>query len=80
VLGSIGPAAGEAIPQLLMCLEEPGDSPARIYFRLKAAHALWCISGESDQLVASGLEATNSSEWWLRRTGAAMLGELKAAG
>jgi len=69
VLGSIGLAAAEAIPQLLTCLQEPGDNPARIYFRLKVAHALWCISGESDQLVASGLEATKSSERWLRRTG-----------
>ena len=44
-LGSIGPTAGEAIPQLLKCLQEPGDSAARIYFRLKVADALWRISG-----------------------------------
>ena len=47
VLGSIGPPAEEAIPQLLKCLQEPGDSAARVYFRLKVADALWRISGDS---------------------------------
>ena len=41
VLGSIGPAAEEAITQLLKCLQEPGDSAARVYFRLRVADALW---------------------------------------
>ena len=39
VLSSIGPPAGEAVPQLLKCLEEPGDGAARVYFRLKVADA-----------------------------------------
>ena len=79
-LGSIGPAAGEAVPQLLTCLEEPGDSAARVYFRLKVAHALWQISGEAEHLLAIGTEAITSPEWWLRWQGAGLLGELGAAG
>ena len=37
--------AQEAISQLLKCLQEPGDSAARIYFQLKVADALWRTSG-----------------------------------
>ena len=47
VLGSIGPAAEEAVPQLLTCLQEPGDSAARVYFRLKMADALVADLGSS---------------------------------
>ena len=76
VLGSIGPPAEEAIPQLLKCLQEPGDSAARIYFRLKVADALWRISGATEHLLASGLAAVRSPEWCLRWHGAGLLGEL----
>jgi len=40
VLGAIGPAAGEAVPRLLKCLEEPGNYALATYFRLKVARAL----------------------------------------
>ncbi|MHB0960051.1 MAG: HEAT repeat domain-containing protein [Pirellulaceae bacterium] len=80
VLKSIGPAAKGAIPQLLTCLQEPMDSAARIYFHLKVAHALWCISGETEHLLAMGLEVIRSPEWWLRWQGAGSLGELGSAG
>jgi HEAT repeat protein len=80
VLSSIGPTADEAVPQLLKCLQEPGDAPARIYFRLKIASALWRISGVPDHLLAIGLEAITSPEWWLRWQGAGSLGELGSAG
>ena len=60
-LGSIGPAAEEAVPQLLKCLQEPGDSAARIYFRLKVADALWWISGVAEHLLAMGLKAVEKS-------------------
>ena len=79
-LGSIGPTAEEAVPQLLTCLQEPGDSAARIYFRLRVADALWQISGEADHLLAMGSKAIRSPEWWLRWQGAGSLGELGAAG
>ena len=68
------------MPQLLKCLEEPGDSAARIYFRLKVADALWRISGVADHLLAMGLEAVRSPEHWLRWQGAGSLGELGSAG
>ena len=80
VLGSIGPTAGEAVPQLLTCLQEPGDSAARIYFRLKVAHAMWQISGEAEHLLTMGSIAVRSPEWWLRWQGAGLLGELGVAG
>ena len=80
VLGSIGPTAEEAVPQLLKCLQEPGDSAARIYFRLKVADALWRISGEAEHLLAIASKAITSPEWWLRWQGAGLLGELGSAG
>jgi HEAT repeat protein len=80
VLGSIGLPAEEALPQLTRCLQEPGDTPARIYFRLKVADALWRISGEADHLLQMGLEAVGRPEWWLRWQGAGTLGELGASG
>jgi HEAT repeat protein len=80
VLGSIGPAAGEAIPQLLKCLQEPGDSAARGYFRLRVAHAMWQISGATEHLLAIASNAITSPEWWLRWQGAGLLGELGSAG
>ena len=61
-LGSIGPPAEEAMPQLLTCLQEPGDSAARVYFRLKVADALWRISGAAEHLLAMGLKAVRSPE------------------
>ena len=80
VLSSIGPPAEEAVPQLLKCLQEPGDSAARIYFRLKVADALWRISGVAEHLLAIGLEAVSRPEHWLRWQGAGSLGELGSAG
>jgi len=80
-LGAIGPAAGEAVPRLLlMSLQEPGDDTLTTYFRLKVARALWSISEEPKHLLATGLETIRSPDWWLRGMAAAMLGGLGAAG
>lgn len=78
-LGTIGPAAEVAVPQLLKCLEEPGEVVARTFFRIKLASALWHISGEPDHLLALGLEAVGRPEWWLRWKAAMCLGELGLA-
>ena len=80
VLSSIGPPAEEAVPQLLTCLQEPGDSAARVYFRLKIADALRRITGEAEHLLAIASIAITSPEWWLRWQGAGLLGELGSAG
>ncbi len=80
VLGSIGPAAGEAVPQLSKCLEEVGDSAARVYFRLNVASALCRISAEPDHLLEMGKKVVHSPEWWLRHKVAMCFGELGTAG
>lgn len=79
VLGAIGPAAGEAVPELAKCLEEPGDGAGRTFFRLKVASALWHISGEPDRLLAIGIEAALDPEWWLRHKAAICMGEVGPA-
>jgi len=79
-LAAIGPAAEKAAPQLLKCLQEPGNDALTTYFRLKVAGALWSISGEADHLLATAVDAIGNPEWWLRGRAAAMWGELGAAG
>jgi len=79
-LGAIGPSAGEAAPKLLQRLQKRGNDALATYFRLRIARALWRISGEPDHLLATGLEAIRSPEWWRRGMAAAMLGELGATG
>jgi HEAT repeat protein len=76
VLAAIGPVAGEAVPELAKCIEEPGDGATRTFFRLKVANALWQISGEPDHLLAIGNEAAHDSEWWLRHKATICLGEV----
>lgn len=80
VLGAIGPLAGEAIPQLLTCLEELGNGAATIFFQLKVADALWQTSGEADHLLAVAKIAVRSPKWWLRHKAASCLGQLGVAG
>lgn len=79
VLAAIGPVAGEAVPELAKCIEEPGDGAARTFFRLKVASALWHVSGQSDRLLAIGNEAAHDSEWWIRHKATVCLGEVGPA-
>jgi len=79
VLGAIGSAAGEAVPELANCVQKPGDGAARTFFRLKVASALWHTSGVSDQLLAIGSETITRPEWWLRHKAAMCLGEVGPA-
>ena len=53
VLGSVGPAADEAVPQLLKCLQEPGDSAARSLFSAQGGRRLVADLGSSRPLAGN---------------------------
>jgi HEAT repeat protein len=78
-VGEIGPAARDAAPDLVECLEEAHDGPAGTRLRLQVARAVWRIQQEPGFLLSIGIEALGDAKWSLRRLAAQWLGELGPA-
>ncbi|WP_432149723.1 HEAT repeat domain-containing protein [Streptomyces sp. bgisy029] len=68
-LGSFGPAAREAVPELRAMLRRPGTAT-------EAAEALWAVAGDRDAVLPVLVEALGSDQVHDRRGAAAALGAL----
>ncbi|MEW2071518.1 PBS lyase [Streptomyces sp. NPDC007346] len=68
-LGSFGPAAREAVPELRAMLRRPGTAT-------EAAEALWAVAGDRDAVLPVLAEALHSDQVHDRRAAAAVLGAL----
>jgi HEAT repeat protein len=79
-LAEIGPAARDAVPDLLACMEEADDGRGTVRFRLQIARALWRIQREPRFLRLIGVASLTDSNWRVRRLAAQMLGDLGPAG
>ena len=79
-LREVGPAAQAAVQDLVECLLEPVPHSFKVRFRLRLAHALWRAAVEPGYLLAVGLEALHSQDWWLRHAAVALLGDLGTKG
>ena len=67
-LRAIGPEAREAIPALIECTaDEPGLPEESRWLRLRAAEAIFRISGEDDISRRVAVELANDPEEWLRK-------------
>ncbi|MFJ9885019.1 HEAT repeat domain-containing protein [Streptomyces sp. NPDC091287] len=70
-LGSFGPAAREAVPELRALVSRPGTASAT-----EAAEALWAISGDADAVLPALIEGLQSHQVHERRAAAVALGSL----
>lgn len=70
-LGSFGPAAREAVPELRALIRRPGTASAT-----EAAEALWAISGDADAVLPVLIEGLQSHHVHDRRAAAVALGAL----
>ncbi|MFH9609991.1 HEAT repeat domain-containing protein [Streptomyces sp. NPDC017448] len=70
-LGSFGPAAREAVPELRVLLRRPGTASAT-----EAAEALWAIAGEAEAVLPVLIEGLQSDQVHDRRAAAVALGTL----
>ncbi|MFH8880777.1 HEAT repeat domain-containing protein [Streptomyces californicus] len=70
-LGSFGPAAREAVPELRMLLRSPVAAA-----RTEAAEALWAVSGDAATVLPVLSEGLRADQAHDRRTAAAALGAL----
>ncbi|MFF6905681.1 PBS lyase [Streptomyces sp. NPDC012389] len=68
-LGSFGPAAREAVPELRAMLRRPGTAT-------EAAEALWAVAGDRDAVLPVLVEGLGSDQVHDRRAAAAALGAL----
>ncbi|MFF9635530.1 PBS lyase [Streptomyces bacillaris] len=68
-LGSFGPAAREAVPELRAMLGRPGTAT-------EAAEALWAVAGDRDAVLPVLVEGLGSDQVHDRRAAAAALGAL----
>ncbi|MET9093903.1 PBS lyase [Streptomyces cyaneofuscatus] len=68
-LGSFGPAAREAVPELRAMLRRPGTAT-------EAAEALWAVAGDRDAVLPVLTEGLGSDQVHDRRAAAAALGAL----
>lgn len=66
-LGAIGPEARDAVPTLIECTaDEPGLSEEGRWLRLRAAVAIFKISGDAQVARRVAGELLSDSEEWLR--------------
>ncbi|MFK0149747.1 HEAT repeat domain-containing protein [Streptomyces griseus] len=70
-LGSFGPAAREAVPELRALISRPGTASAT-----EVAEALWAISGDADAVLPALIEGLQSHQVHERRAAAVALGSL----
>ncbi|WP_181010699.1 HEAT repeat domain-containing protein, partial [Streptomyces sp. SM13] len=70
-LGSFGPAAHEAVPELRALIRRPGTASAT-----EAAEALFAISGDADAVLPVLVEGLQSDQVHDRRAAATALGSL----
>lgn len=70
-LGSFGPAAREAVPELRVLLRRPGTASAT-----EAAEALWAIAGDAEAVLPVLIEGLQSDQVHDRRAAAVALGTL----
>ncbi|MGW4836039.1 PBS lyase [Streptomyces globisporus] len=70
-LGSFGPAAREAVPELRALVRRPGTASAT-----EAAEALWAVSGDADAVLPVLIEGLQSDQVHDRRAAAVALGAL----
>ncbi|MEV1044934.1 HEAT repeat domain-containing protein [Streptomyces sp. NPDC049916] len=70
-LGSFGPAAREAVPELRALIRRPGTAAAT-----EAAEALWAISGDAEAVLPVLIEGLQSDQVHDRRAAAVALGAL----
>ncbi|MFH9392679.1 HEAT repeat domain-containing protein [Streptomyces sp. NPDC017556] len=70
-LGSFGPEAREAVPELRALVSRPGTASAT-----EAAEALWAISGDADAVLPALIEGLQSHQVHERRAAAVALGSL----
>ncbi|MEI7034659.1 HEAT repeat domain-containing protein [Streptomyces pratensis] len=70
-LGSFGPAARAAVPELRAMIRHPGTASAT-----EAAEALWAISGDTDAVLPVLIEGLHSDQVHDRRAAAVALGAL----
>ncbi|MFJ1593292.1 PBS lyase [Kitasatospora albolonga] len=70
-LGSFGPAAREAVPELRTMLRRPGTGAAT-----EAAEALWAVAGDREAVLPVLIEGLGSDQVHDRRAAATALGAL----
>ncbi|MFJ6613735.1 HEAT repeat domain-containing protein [Streptomyces sp. NPDC091289] len=70
-LGSFGPAAREAVPELRALMRRPGTACAT-----EAAEALWAVSGDTDAVLPVLIEGLQSDQVHDRRAAVVALGAL----
>ncbi len=70
-LGSFGPAAREAVPELRALTRRPGTASAT-----EAAEALWAVSGDAEAVLPVLIEGLQSDQVHDRRAAAVALGAL----
>ncbi|MEU0102100.1 HEAT repeat domain-containing protein [Streptomyces sp. NPDC006267] len=70
-LGSFGPAAREAVPELRALIRRPGTPAAT-----EAAEALWAVSGDTEAVLPVLIEGLQSDQVHDRRAAAVALGAL----
>lgn len=70
-LGSFGPAAREAVPELRALIRRPGTASAT-----EAAEALWAISGDAEAVLPALIEGLQSHQVHDRRAAAVAVGAL----
>lgn len=70
-LGSFGPAAREAVPELRALVRHPGTASAT-----EAAEALWAVSGDTEAVLPVLIEGLQSDQVHDRRAAVAALGAI----
>ncbi|HEY1598855.1 MAG TPA: hypothetical protein VGG64_04590 [Pirellulales bacterium] len=79
-LGAIGPAAVATIPALIDCTQpEPEMVEEGRWLRLRAAAAIFRISGEVQVARQVAGELVDDPEWWLRDHAAKLLEKIQAS-